>query len=191
MKYFLLFLFAFSSWLNASAVEYRSFTSANGKIIRARILKYNESKAEVTLERENKRSYSIPLATLSADDQQFIQDWNASKDFLDERSFRISIQREKIKDKASNSNSIAEKQIKNYSFKILLDNRSATDLKDLTLEYCIYYDQENFRGGKLIKKEGIRHEKMSGITLPKKALNRNSKIAEVDTQRRRLLHKRS
>ncbi len=56
--------------------EYRTLTNAAGKAIRAKILAVADGKASIVL--ESGQSFEIPVATLSAADQEFLTGWKPS-----------------------------------------------------------------------------------------------------------------
>jgi len=66
------FLICSSIW---AATEYRTFVGTDGKVLRGRILSYNRNSRKVTIEREDKRSFQVPITVFSEEDQAYIQKW--------------------------------------------------------------------------------------------------------------------
>lgn len=144
--------------LTVSAGEYRDFLSADGKAIRAKILRYDAKSQKVTLERDNRKTATVPLVALSSEDQTYILQWEFNKVFLSESSFKIKAKRKEVKDKENSySGYNTSAKVENTAYAITLDNKSTSSLKGLELNYCIYYEQEQSkRGGKTADEEGVR-----------------------------------
>ncbi len=56
------------------AEEFRTFTNSAGKTLQAKLVKKTDSDATIRL--ENGQEFTIPVNTLSPDDQAYIRDWN-------------------------------------------------------------------------------------------------------------------
>ena len=56
------------------ASEYRDFLSADGKTMRGRVLRFDTRANEVTIERDNKKVFTVPVTVFSKEDQGYILD---------------------------------------------------------------------------------------------------------------------
>lgn len=143
---------------SVSADEYRDFLSADGKAMRGKVLRYDSRKQMVTILRDNKKTATVPLRVFSDKDQEYVLEWEFNKVFLSNSSFKIDAKRKKVKDKGeSYSGYISAEKLDNTAYEIVLQNKSTSELKELEVEYCIYYEQEKSTRGKTIDEEGVRY----------------------------------
>ena len=139
-----------------AATEYRDFTSAEGKTIRACILAYDAPNEIVAVERENRGSSKVPITVFSEDDQEYIKRWNNQNSIKSTTKFKISCDRRSINDWTEEKmgtirytsgsevhNQVIGKQFfKETGYEIIFANRNNHAVTGLILEYCIYYEQE-------------------------------------------------
>lgn len=158
MKGFTLIIFLFVLAFGArAATQYHDFMDTQGRTIRGRVLGFETHSGTVTIERDNKRTAKVPINIFSAEGQQYIRAWEFSKIFLSESSFKISAKRKEVKDEEeSYSDMIHAKKVENLGYEITLENRSASKIKDLEIEYCIYYEQERASRSKQLCEQGVR-----------------------------------
>jgi hypothetical protein len=151
------------------SANYRDFMDAQGRTIRGRVLRYDAKQRKVTIERDNKKVFTVPLRTFSDEDQKYILQWEFNKVFLSESSFKIEAQRKKVKDKeGSYSGTITAEKLENTAYEVILQNKSTSELEGLEVEYCIYYEQEKAIRGKTVDEEGVRYGTMDvGSMRPK------------------------
>ena len=170
MKRLLVIIFLAAQVGGVHAVkQYRDFMDTKGRTIRGRILAYNAGSGTVTFERDNKRSSKVPITIFSDADQIYIKEWECSKQFLSNTKLKISAQRKKGKDTdASYSSSVTSKKVELMGYKIVLENRSETSMKDLEVEYCIYYEQDEVRNRKQHTAEGVFCGSFPRGTIPPK-----------------------
>ena len=145
----------------AGLVQYRDFLSKDGKAIRGRVLRYDARKSKVTIERDNRKVFTVPIFAFSDDDQEYILRWELNKVFLDDGDFKIDAKRKKFdEEKGSGSTfygySIDSRETETFGYEITLENRSTSPLEGLKVDYCIFYEQENSGNGKTIDEEGVR-----------------------------------
>ena len=144
--------------MGVSASEYRDFLSADGKAIRGKVMRFDARARKVTILRDNKKIFTVPSHVFSDADQQYILEWEHNKVFLSSSSFKIEAKRKEIKDKdGSYSGSITSEKVENTAYAVTLENKSGSELKGLTLEYCVYYEQEKANRGKTLEEEGVRY----------------------------------
>jgi hypothetical protein len=145
--------------LSAGAeTQYRDFMSAEGQVIRGRVMKYDAKKRAVTIQRDNKKMATVPLSILSKDDQAYILEWEFNKIFLSESSLKIEVKREKRKDKEESYGSfIHTKKVEHAGYKLSIQNKSTSKLKNLEVQYCIFYEQQKNSNGKLLDEQGVKY----------------------------------
>lgn len=168
MKRLCLILFVTAQVVGVHASkQYRDFTDTQGRTIRGCILAYNSNTGVVSFERSNKRTAKVPLSIFSKESQSYIGSWSMRKLFTDDSIFKISAGRKKSKDKKGTSTTIKYIQrSENTHYEILLENRSSMDFKDLKVEYCIYYEQED---SKQSLDQGVRYGKISNLSMTAKS----------------------
>lgn len=142
-------------------VQYRDFLSHDGKAMRGRVLRYDAKARKVTIERDNKKVFTVPIFAFSDDDQEYILEWEFNKVFLSDSSFQIDAKRKKFNKKKGDSSSwygysIDSNKTEAYGYEITLKNRSTSSLDGLKVEYCIFYEQEKSGSGKTEEEEGVR-----------------------------------
>ena len=76
--FILLFTWSLASGeLTPGGAQYREFKSAQGSILRARILSYDKDAFQVRLRTSDQRDISVDLKSLSKEDQLFVTNWDA------------------------------------------------------------------------------------------------------------------
>lgn len=160
--------------LGVGAKEYRPFTNTKGQTISACIVRYDEAKKRVLLDCKGKGSKNIPISVLSAEDQQYILDWNLSKKFLNERILSVSF-KEKKKD-------LPEKTV-DHGFdrtvfweawlEFVIQNKSPYPFEQVVAEFTLFYSKEIPKGkyetrGQKEKKTGTVYEERT-IDIRKKS----------------------
>lgn len=176
LKYILIAVLALALQISA-AEKYRNFTDSKGRTIRGRVVGYNPKKKSVTFQRDNHKTSKVPLSVFSEEDQAYIQDWLAAKNFSSPGRFKISAKRISETSKPSASG-IYTKKIKSVHYGFLLENRSDTELKNITIEYCIFYEQEELTPYGQKTNEGIYYQKRNR---PFRILPYSKAAAETDT----------
>ncbi len=159
---FLLFLA-----LSAQADDvYRTFTAQDGRTLKAKILSYDAGSDKVQIQREDKKKLTVPSASFSEKDQTYIQKWHIGQVFISESKFKVTLERVKVSEKKkdhevdftddmnaggggrrggggpSGPTTVAVDKITQYKYKLVLENKSNVDFKNVTLEYRIFYEQE-------------------------------------------------
>ena len=163
MKRLVLFicLVAMISGVHA-ATQYRDFTSADGKTIRGAIKAYDASTKTVTIERDNKRTSKVPITIFSEADQTYILEWDASKGFSSKNLLKISCDDkvvEKRKEKELEDIQYTggdvvkdfEKTVTTFeriAYEFEFQNMGKSELKNIRMEYQIYYEQSEMVWGK-------------------------------------------
>jgi len=148
--------------VGAQAVkQYRDFTSTDGEKIRGCIISLDGVTKVVMIERENRRRFNVPISVFTEEDQAYILEWNTVNEFMSSRCLSISVDKkrdnlpkEKIwKEKKSKTGQKSKSLIKevmsstvNYEVEFYLKN--AAPMKDIRMEYKIYYEQSEVHYGR-------------------------------------------
>ena len=69
-------LFGAMRAFSGSQDAYRDFRAADGKTVSGRIVRMDVKANKVTIERENKRTFTVPISAFSAEDQQYMKVWS-------------------------------------------------------------------------------------------------------------------
>ncbi len=138
-----------------AAAQYRDFTSTDGKTIKAALKAYDAQKKIVTIERDNRKTSRVPITVFSKADQAYILEWDASKGFSSASFLKIECDDmvvEKRKEKeledvlytGGHIEKDFEKTVTTFeriAFEIQFQNTNNSELKDIRMEYQIYYEQ--------------------------------------------------
>ena len=144
----------------AGFVQYRDFLSHDGKAMRGRVLRYDARDRKVTIERDNKKVFTVPIYAFSDDDQEYILSWELNNVFLSDSDFKIDAKRKKFDREKLGSNysfygdDIDSKKVETYGYEIMLQNKSSSSIDAIQVDYCIFYEQET-SSGKTEDQEGV------------------------------------
>lgn len=137
----------------STATEYRAFTDTQGRVIEAKLIRFNESKNSVQVERKGKRSTSfVPLSIFSQADQKYIKSWNQNQAFLSDRYLSVDVNRIKKKDESEGAYSMATTYY-SHCYNLELNNKSTAAFNNISVKYVIYYAQEHHINGRSDKEE--------------------------------------
>lgn len=147
---------AFAAWADDA---YRDFTDTQGRTLRGRVLSFDARKEMVTIELENKRKATGSVAGFSEADQQYIRTWGLLEGVRSESKLKVSIERRKVKSwtekhygsvtvggESEGTQVTGKTNYEEEGFDIEFFSRNESPIKGLTLEYCIYYEQEVLQG---------------------------------------------
>lgn len=124
----------FVAWSAVSAGESRTFTNREGRTISATIEGADESTVE--LRREDGRLFSVPRASLSAEDNKAIDGWLVGRTMADERLFRIEARRRDGNEEKSDSMGII-KETRDGFYEVRFENRTGFDQSGLEIRYLM------------------------------------------------------
>lgn len=138
------------------------FLAQNGNSTRGRVVAYNAPKGTVTIEKKDKLTCKVKLAQLSKADQTHVREWHLIKEFCTKNRFRIS-----AKQKQCGENREMEihdnqgvvrgiRTMESIGYDITLDNRTRIGLRDMDVEYCIYYEQDRPNGLNRVAGRGVK-----------------------------------
>lgn len=125
--------------------KFRVFTTTNDKTVKARVRAYYPNKGIVDIAKENGKTHRVDLNTFSKDDQDYVRQWHPAQQFLAPDRFHISVRKKRS---GAGVEYLICKSEETIVYEIRLENRGSYDLNGLTLDYCIYHEQEelNYRG---------------------------------------------
>jgi hypothetical protein len=143
--------------LNAGATtQYRDFMDTKGRTIRARILSYEARTQKVKIERDNGSAATVPISIFSDEDQKFIEKWLQHEGVRSAAKLKVICARKNVKSwnkerlgtinytggESEHNQVVGKTDYDEIAYEIEFNNRNKYPLKGLTLEYCIYYEQE-------------------------------------------------
>ena len=140
---------------------YRDFLGKNGKPIRGKVLAFDKHRELVTIQKDNRRTHKVDVGLFSDEDQTYVREWQIAKGFNSESRFKISAKRKQFElDRKRHVHKYygvenAQTTIKQSGYEITLESRIDTPLKNVAIEYCIYYEQERADCEKQVTDEGV------------------------------------
>lgn len=141
-----------------------TFTTPDGRTLKAVIMGYNTSSGEIQIEREDGKKLWILPTVFSEPDQEYIRQWNAADQFMSPTKFKIEAN--------STKDRVSEEKTE-IVYEITLENKTDFPLKDLRIEYRAFIlskshigKQDSYRmdGGQLDFAEIAAGEKASKKT---------------------------
>jgi hypothetical protein len=171
----------------AWAETYREFTSKDGKKMLGQVKAYDAQSQTVTIERDNKRIFKVSVTVFSDEDQAYILEWDAAKGFLSESLLRIKCDRKRInqrKEKTMEDVRISggggdtmnvqlkETTFESTVFEIEFSNKGDSDLKDIRIEYVVYYEQSEggWQKPEVVQKRFTHKDSMADISADGKSV---------------------
>ncbi|MBC2601546.1 hypothetical protein [Puniceicoccus vermicola] len=114
--------------------EVRTFTNNEGQSIQASLESVDDTYVEIR--REDGRRFTIPLQTLSREDQEYVKKWVSLQAISDERLFEISAKRLDENETKSTQTGLDIEERDGF-YEITLENRTGTNLNDLEVRWAI------------------------------------------------------
>lgn len=147
----------------------REFKLLDGRTLTAEIVGYNSKLGKVELKRKDGKRIPVKPTVFVEEDQKYIQGWAMLDGVRNERFFKMSCKKdlvEKWKDEkeenvnygdgATGKETISISRFERYVFEVDLENRNEFALKNLKVEYRIFYEQEATSGsGKIIAEKKV------------------------------------
>lgn len=160
----------------AAHAELHAFTLPDGRSIQAEIVDYNAKLGVVDLKLANGRRKKIKPAVFIQKDQNFIREWAKFSAFRDASFFKISCKRklsDKWKEEETGSinygsgqveqETVSNTKFERYVYEVLLENRNAVALENMTFEYRIFYEQiESAGSGDKRSRSNVKNKVVSG-----------------------------
>lgn len=171
MKKVILWTICFGMHGVVAHAAYRDFSDTTGRTITAELVRYDATTKKVSIKCKGKGVKTVSISIFSETDQSYIVAWDKNKEFLSNRNLKTDFSRQKKKNTEYSLEQYSmSKKYYDCSYKITIKNGSATDFKDVTLEYVIFYSQDKHINNNLKKEEqqGTLYVKKT-ITLPKKS----------------------
>ena len=145
-----------------SMSAFHDFLGKNGKTFRGKVLAYDVGRNIVTIQNIHNCTRKVSPEIFSEADRIYLRDWCLSKGFNSESCFRISAKRKQFAvDRKRHVHAYygsenAKTTIERVGYEIRVDNRIATTLEDISIEYCIYYEQVRADRNKQVTDEGVK-----------------------------------
>lgn len=147
--------------LSTQAQEYRTFTAADGRKLEARIIQYNGVTGKVQIERADKKKLTVGKEAFSEEDQAYILKWEATQAFLSPSKFKLDVKRVEVGTKKKTHDvdvgeefaggrrggmsgvvTMATDKTTQYKYNLILENKGGSPIKNVMVEYRIFYEQE-------------------------------------------------
>lgn len=154
-------LFALIAMAAQADDSYRTFTAEDGRTLKARIIQYDSAGGKVQIEREDRKKLTVPATAFSEKDQNYIKAWEAAQAFMSTAKFKLEIEQDEVKSTKKEHNidigeessggrrggesgvvTVAIDKNTQYRYTLAVENKSGVALKNIMLEYRIYYEQE-------------------------------------------------
>jgi len=132
--------------------QMRDFRDQQGRTVRIEPVSWNRISGQLTVKMEDGRRVSVDPAVFCEEDRQFIQRWREDEIFLNERYLQFTVQKKRL-DRRSETKEIKSSRDESGTVKIEIDkigydlvfeNKGASDLSELTVEYMLFYEKEEF-----------------------------------------------
>jgi hypothetical protein len=162
MRKFVLALILLCAAFSTIASDFRLFTSTDGKTIQGKVIRIEPKDKKVTIQRDNGVMVTVPMAIFCAEDQEHFKEWIKFEGIQSESKFKISCSRRVVKkwteemlgtinytSGATEKNQVVgKKKFNEIGFDIAIRNNNNYDIKNVTVKYCIFYEQDSGGGSK-------------------------------------------
>jgi hypothetical protein len=147
----------------ALADDYRTFTSSDGRTLKAKVIAYDSSTGKVQIEREDRKKLTVSSNAFSQKDQDYLQAWETAQVFMSPAKFKLEIEREEVKTTKKEHEvdvgeefagggrrgggesgviTVAIDKTTDYKYHLAMENKGGMPLKNIIMEYRIFYEQE-------------------------------------------------
>jgi len=138
--------FVAASW---AETECRIFTDVKGRCVTGRLVDIDAIRGTVTIRRGDQKECCVSMAMFSEADQQYFQ-----KTILAE-PIRITATLVDFRTRGVFDKRYQPENIKSLGYNVVLLNRLNSELKNIEVEYCIFYRQEKRMRTKRTATDGI------------------------------------
>jgi uncharacterized protein YxeA len=147
--------------LTVFADQFRTFTAQDGRTLKAKVLTYDAVSGKVQIEREDQKNLTVSSTAFSEKDQIYLSAWLAAQDFRSTSKLKLELKRNEVKSwkkeheadlsqikrgkgdgKRDGIEVIATDHNTQYKYDLLIENRGSVSLKNVIVEYRVYYEQE-------------------------------------------------
>lgn len=140
----------------SACAELHIFSLPDGRSLEARIVSYDAKSGQVTLEREDGNRFKVSPSGFVESDQRYIKEWVTANAFLSDNTLKVDCEDKQIKEwkeeettvlHYSSGDLIDDAYVHNVieyeeiGYDFTFENKGASPISGLTLEYCIYYQQ--------------------------------------------------
>lgn len=155
--------------------ELHEFKLPDGRSIKAEIVDFNAKLGVAELKLENGSVKKIKPSIFVKDDQDYISGWAQLAGFRSPSFFKITCQTDLVEkwketetgdisysDGSTEEATISETKYERFVYEIKLENRNAVPLKNIKIEYRIFYEQGLGGSGDERSKLTVSKKKVSG-----------------------------
>ena len=154
--------------------EMHDFSLQDGRILEAEIVDYNAKLVQVELKRTDGKRVKVQPSIFVENDQEYIQEWASLDGFRNKSFFKVECKKNTV-EKWKEDGNIHEVRHERLEYEVSLENRSAVPIKNLKVEYCIYYEQEKSLPGQ--KKTTAKLSKVGKLDIDKLATKEKRTLA--------------
>lgn len=147
-----------------------TFTTLDGRALKAKIKTYNERTKKIQIEREDGKLVSTLPSVFSELDQEYIQQWIAADQFMSLTKFRI---------KADSTETEISKNKTEVVYEITLENKTDYPFKDLRIEYRAFILSQGYEGCSDSSRVGGGQLQISEIPAEKKISQQANPISLI------------
>lgn len=138
-----------------SQSEVRSFSSPDGKTIKAQILGATESAVKLKL--DGGRELDAAITAFSKADQDYIAEWRATNKPAVKYGFDVQYKRKRTEKEKRNEGAVVVTYEK-WLYEVTVENESDSDLSGLELHYKIYKSAKADASEAMYRGEGLTRE---------------------------------
>ena len=142
-----------------------TFTTPDGRSLNATIKAHNERTGKIQIKREDGKELWILPTVFSEPDQEYIQQWIVSDQFMSPMKFKITGKKrsEKVTDRPGFSDQNTE-----VTYEITLENKTDFPLADLKIEYRTFILNQGYEGNENSNRVGGEQLHITEIPVGKK-----------------------
>ena len=139
--------------------EYHDFLLKDGRSFRGRIVGYDHHRDLVSIQRPGKSLVKTAPAVFDEADRLRIKEWYIQHDFMSDRFLEISAVKQACKETTESSDGKAGR-IHRVGYIVSIKNKSNIALKNLQLEYGIYYNRRKVNLSSDSGNRGVEFERV-------------------------------
>tara|TARA_R100000027_G_scaffold67314_2_gene65537 strand:+ start:14564 stop:15310 length:747 start_codon:yes stop_codon:yes gene_type:complete len=162
-RFVILFFILLLSCAGLRGENERTFTNQSGQTIKASLESFDGEYVEIR--RSDGRFFTIPVETLSEEDQKYINLWEIGRGVADERKFLVSIDKD-YSDEAKKSYRGYIQETKKGFYEIELENKTGTLCNGLKVDWAIRLEKVGVGKSKDRKNDKWVAGKFASIDLP-------------------------
>lgn len=132
--------------MGAARAEMHAFELKDGRTLEAEVMGYNAKLGKVELKRQDGKCVKVKPGVFVEADQAYINDWSSLDSFRNKSSFKVDLNKNTV-EKWKEDGEVHEVRHERLEYEVSFENRATIPIKNLNVEYCIFYEQERSRPG--------------------------------------------